>query len=100
MYPAKVNEYLVFGLPIVATSTQELAHLAADLGPGTIYLAESAEAFPAMARQALREDTMERHERRREFTARCTWTGQTGALLELLGRAAAGSLADADRDLP
>lgn len=100
MYPAKVNEYLVFGLPIVATSTQELAHLAADLGPGTVYLAESAKDFPVMARQALGEDTVERQERRRELTARRTWTGQTGALLELLRSAAIGSLADADRGVP
>lgn len=99
MYPAKLNEYLVFGLPIVATSTQELAHLAADLGPGTIYLAESAKDFPAMARQALSEDTMDRHERRRELTARRTWTRQTGALLEVFRRAAIGSLANADRDV-
>ena len=84
MSPAKVNEYLVFGLPIVSTSTPELMHLAAEVGPKTIYLAESASDFPAMAREALRENTGERRQSRLEFASRRTWTGQTRALLAML----------------
>lgn len=84
MYPAKLNEYLVFGLPIVATATTELSQLATEIGPNNVYLSESAQDFPLMAERALREDTPSRRERRIAYASARTWAGQTEALLQML----------------
>jgi glycosyltransferase involved in cell wall biosynthesis len=45
MHPAKLNEYLIFGLPVVATATPELEKLSLEWGNGFLYLGTDPEDF-------------------------------------------------------
>jgi hypothetical protein len=85
MHPAKLNEYLVFGLPVVATATPELERLAQELPPGTFYLAGNAEAFPQAALDALSQDTVDARAKRRELVYRHTWRQRTSQLQAIVG---------------
>lgn len=73
MRPAKINEYLVMGLPIVATKLPELERLSAEWGPGIIYLADSPEDFTIKLKQALEEDSEEYRNKRSEITYSRSW---------------------------
>ncbi|MDA8336321.1 MAG: hypothetical protein M0Z41_15265 [Peptococcaceae bacterium] len=84
MHPAKVNEYLVFGLPIIATKTEELRHLEAELGATNFYLADSPGGFVMAAQRALAEDSPERREARRALTRLNSWDGRAEKLTEII----------------
>lgn len=73
MRPAKINEYLVMGLPIVATRIPELERFAADNGPGLVYLADTFEEFPIMVRKALEEDCDDFRKCRLEIAQERSW---------------------------
>ncbi len=73
MRPAKINEYMVMGLPIVATNMPELKRLGSEYGPGIVYLSESAGDFAIALRKALNEDCKEYWERRRKITRSKSW---------------------------
>lgn len=87
MYPAKVNEYLVFGLPIIATATAELTRLADQVGRSTVYLAHRPEDFASQADRALREDSESARERRMTFAASRNWSEQGALVLEAIKHA-------------
>jgi len=73
MRPAKINEYLVMGLPIVGTKMPELQRLGEQYGPGIVYLADKREDFVVMLRHALYEDCEEYRDRRREIACSRAW---------------------------
>lgn len=73
MRPAKINEYLVMGLPIVAAKLPEIERFGKENGSGVIYLAETADDFPAVLRQALGEDCEEYRNKRREIACNRSW---------------------------
>ncbi len=73
MRPAKINEYLVMGLPIVGTRMPELERLAADYGPGIVYLADNVDDFADKLREALDEDCEQFREKRREIARTRSW---------------------------
>jgi glycosyltransferase involved in cell wall biosynthesis len=82
MHPAKLNEYLVFGLPVVATATPELKRLAAEWPEKTFYLAETAEDFAEMARWVLTENNNK--EKRQQTIAKNNWDKRLKELLVIL----------------
>lgn len=84
MHPAKINEYMVFGLPIIGTGTQELLHLEAELGNGNLYLAESPEEFAVAAKHALAEDSAENQEKRRKIARLNSWDSRADKLTEII----------------
>ncbi len=73
MRPAKINEYLVMGLPIVATKLPEIERFARENGSGIIYLAETVEGFAEALRQALDDDSKEYREKRQQIAKRRSW---------------------------
>ncbi|MDA8233792.1 MAG: glycosyltransferase [Clostridia bacterium] len=73
MRPAKINEYLVMGLPIVATKLPEIERFANENGPGIIYLAETADDFPTALEKALDEDCEEYRNKRWEIARSRSW---------------------------
>jgi glycosyltransferase involved in cell wall biosynthesis len=85
MHPAKLNEYLVFGLPVVATATPELERLAQELPPETFYLARNVEDFAQAALDALSQDTVDARAKRRELVYRHTWRQRTSQLQAIVG---------------
>jgi len=73
MRPAKINEYLVMGLPIVATKMPELERLSKETGPGIVYLADTADRFVTILGQAFDEDSVDLRSRRREIAKNRAW---------------------------
>ncbi|WP_418791105.1 glycosyltransferase [Phosphitispora sp. TUW77] len=73
MRPAKINEYMVMGLPIVGTRMPELERLAVDYGPGIVYMADSIEEFEAVLRRALNHDGDKYRDKRKEITCARSW---------------------------
>jgi len=73
MRPAKINEYLVMGLPIVSVKMPEVERLAEENGPGIVYLADTAETFVSILRLALDEDCQEYRIKRWQITQRRSW---------------------------
>lgn len=86
MHPAKLNEYLVFGLPVVATATPEVRQLAQEWPEKTIYLAEKLDEFREAATSALAEDNMELRRTRQDIAGNNTWKKRVKSLLALLDR--------------
>ncbi|MEW6447353.1 MAG: glycosyltransferase [Bacillota bacterium] len=84
MHPAKLNEYLVFGLPVVATATPELRRLAAEWPEKTLYLAETPEEFGRAVNQAFSEDNDELRRRRQNVITSLTWSRKISELLKTI----------------
>jgi len=84
MHPAKLNEYLVFGLPVVATATPELKRLAAEWPEKTFYLAGTAEEFGRAVDQAFSENNDELRRRRQNVITNLTWSRKISELLKTI----------------
>lgn len=84
MHPAKLGEYTVFGLPIVATETPEMARLATLWPAKSIYLTASLSEFGSAVRRALADDTPELHHERLAFAQARTWEVRTDELIRLI----------------
>lgn len=84
MHPAKLNEYLIFGLPVVATATPELQKLSHEWGDGFLYLGTDPEDFTRAASRALAEDNEEAREIRRDFTRSHVWPARVEELLRMI----------------
>lgn len=87
MHPAKLNEYLVFGLPVVGVKTAELERIRDEFGANIFYLAESPDGFAAVARDAVVEDTPTLRQGRRAVAKHHAWDRRVGKLLNLIGGA-------------
>ena len=68
-YPRKIDEYLVMGKPVIATSTP---FMEAIFNKHT-YLAKNPADYIRLIEVALQEDNKERQEERRRFAAEHTW---------------------------
>lgn len=86
MQPAKLNEYLVFGLPVLATATPELAKLASLWGDGFFYLINSPKDTPVAAQKALAENSETLRKKRQELAFDNTWDKRVKELLEIVIR--------------
>ncbi|BAF60763.1 glycosyltransferase [Pelotomaculum thermopropionicum SI] len=85
MHPAKLNEYLSFGLPIVATATPELKRLSEIWGNGYFYLGNSAEEFVRAADKAIAEDNVKMRQKRLKMALENTWEKRINELNEIIG---------------
>lgn len=84
MHPAKLNEYLVCGLPVVAAATPELKKLADMWGEGFFYLYDSPEKITDAVERALSEESPKFRKKRQDLTLRNTWGMRISDLLNLL----------------
>jgi glycosyltransferase involved in cell wall biosynthesis len=84
MHPAKLNEYLVFGLPVVATATPELLKLATEWPEKMLYLASTPEEFVQVAAKAISEDSLELRQRRQLVTRNQNWNNRVEDLKGIL----------------
>lgn len=84
MHPAKINEYLVFGLPVVASATQELKKLATLWGEGFFYLYDAPGSINEAAEKALSEVNSKYREKRQCLTEGNTWSVRIKELKNLL----------------
>lgn len=73
MRPAKINEYLVMGLPIVSTRMPELERFAGEHGEGIVYLADTAADFAEVLKTALGEDSDKFREKRCQIAIGRSW---------------------------
>lgn len=67
-YPLKIDEYLNLGKPVVATKT-----LTMELFKEHVYLAETAEEYPALIQKAMDENSTEKEQARIDFASAHTW---------------------------
>jgi glycosyltransferase involved in cell wall biosynthesis len=84
MHPAKLNEYMVFGLPIVATATSELKRIAAEWPEKTFYFADNVDGYAKAALKAMAEDSTIMRQKRSGFAANNTWQRKASELLCML----------------
>lgn len=66
--PLKLMEYLACGLPVISSPLPEVSKFA-----GTVYIADSAEAFAKAIDLALAEDSPDRQQKRREIARQHSW---------------------------
>jgi glycosyltransferase involved in cell wall biosynthesis len=81
--PAKLNEYLAMGIPVVATDLPALRRFTAEHGP-VVTLAREADAFAAAIRRALAERSPAERERRIEVARRHRWDERIARMLALV----------------
>jgi glycosyltransferase involved in cell wall biosynthesis len=96
VYPAKLNEYLAMGLPVVSTPLPEALRFNDAHGP-VISIAGDAVAFSAALRLAMDDWSPERVERRVAAARANRWEPRIAAMGDLVASALAGGRADRDR---
>ncbi|MBC7106798.1 MAG: glycosyltransferase [Firmicutes bacterium] len=83
MHPAKLNEYLVFGLPVVATATEELELLSRQYGDGSgLILARTADGFVRSVEMALERKRDPTPDEPQRFLKDRTWDACVSQLLD------------------
>ena len=85
-YPAKLNEYLALGKPVVATPLPELEDYNREHG-GVLRLAGDASAFAAALREVLAGTTPALRERYRQAARRNSWAVQVAEMAQLIEKA-------------
>lgn len=83
MHPAKLQEYLLAGLPVVATDTPEMTWMARTSEPGVIYVAGDARTFILAVERALVEDNTVLSGRRRVLATSRSWRTAAREFLNL-----------------
>lgn len=83
VYPTKLNEYLVMGLPVVATDLPEIRRFNREHG-GIVSIAGDADAFAAAIREALPGSTPAVVERRVAVAHSNSWQNRIAAMAELI----------------
>ncbi|WP_338835697.1 hypothetical protein [Neomoorella thermoacetica] len=84
MHPAKLNEYLVFGLPVVATATPELGRLAREMAEGVLYLTDALETFITATYFSLSTDLEEVRKTCQKIIAKNTWVQRSNEFMNIL----------------
>jgi len=90
-YPAKLNEYLALGKPVVATPLPELVDYNREYGE-VLYLAADASAFVSALRQALTATSPTMRERYRQAAQGNSWAVMVEKMAGLVEEALAGRL--------
>ncbi|MEW6411021.1 MAG: glycosyltransferase [Candidatus Zixiibacteriota bacterium] len=75
--PVKFLEYMAMGIPVVSTSLPELHRFGSE-----VYFGDTSGQFIARIEQALKEDSSERRDRRKQIAAANSWTNQSRKLTE------------------
>jgi glycosyltransferase involved in cell wall biosynthesis len=78
-YPRKIDEYLAMGKPTVATKTDAMGVFADH-----VYLGETKEDYVTLVSKALRENTPEKAEARRNFASAHTWENSVGDIYKAI----------------
>jgi glycosyltransferase involved in cell wall biosynthesis len=81
--PAKLNEYLAMGIPVVATDLRSLRGFNEEDGP-VVTLARERDAFAAAIRRALCERSPAETERRIEVARRHRWDDRIASMLAIV----------------
>lgn len=74
-YPRKIDEYLAFGKPVVATATEAM-----NMFAPYVYLSRNADEYAAAIGKGLAENDTEMPARRRSFALSHTWENSLAAL--------------------
>jgi len=90
-YPAKLNEYLALGKPVVATPLPELVDYNREYGE-ILYLAADAPAFVSVLRQALTTTSLTMRERYRQAAQDNSWAAMVEKMAGLVEEILAGRL--------
>lgn len=83
MHPAKLNEYLVFSLPVVAAATPELEKLAREFPFEFIYFGTTPHEFAEAGLLALEGRTRLSREKIQDFIAQSGWAARVKEFLGL-----------------
>jgi uncharacterized SAM-binding protein YcdF (DUF218 family)/glycosyltransferase involved in cell wall biosynthesis len=86
VYPAKLNEYLVMGVPVVATDLPEVRRFVADHGD-VVSVAADAMAFADAIRRALAESDPAKAERRIAVAKENSWASRIETMNALIDEA-------------
>lgn len=78
-YPRKIDEYLAFGKPVVATATETM-----DIFKDVVYLADSKEAYIDYLKKAFDEDSDAARSARKALVASHTWENSVGVMYECI----------------
>lgn len=88
VYPTKLNEYLVMGIPVVTTDLAEIRRFNADHGD-IVQVAATADAWAAAIRSSLAGSTPAEVRRRIEVAASNSWESRLATMSHLIEDAAA-----------
>ena len=83
VYPTKLNEYLVMGIPVVATDLPEIRRFNANHGQ-LVEIASNAEAFSSAIRRALNDSSPPEVERRVAAAHRNSWHNRIAEMNRLI----------------